>query len=476
MSWSADFSIAAEQSAWFARLAGDYNPVHLDPVAARRLPFGGTVVHGIHLLLETLERSTASWSDKDREPCSLAVTFSSPVRTAQSVAVTVAADASGQRLRLAGRVEGRTAFSGAVELATVRSPECAALPDREFPEETPTVDSFPPRLIAGVTPLALSRDLLSHLFPALATHHPGWIADLLATTRIVGMRCPGMDSVYAVCRLHRRTPPASRADTMRYEVVSADERFRMIRLQVTGGAWEGDLEAFFRARPVEQPQLSEVTAQVPAGSFSGQRALVIGGSRGLGELSAKLIAAGGGDVVITYSQGRSDAERICAEAQTGGFKVSAQHLDLSGVASAADLPAWLAASDATHVYYFASPPITRSAPGAFSRALYEQFEDVYVRAFAAVAHRFLAARAAHLRPKVLYPSSVFLDTAPPGFAEYCQAKTAGEALCAALSRQYSSVIRCPRLPRVRTDQTSSVRDTEVQDALPVLLPLLFDLR
>src|SRR5271170_973339 len=39
----------------FARLSGDYNPIHLDPVAARRLLFGQPVVHGVHALLWALD-------------------------------------------------------------------------------------------------------------------------------------------------------------------------------------------------------------------------------------------------------------------------------------------------------------------------------------------------------------------------------------------------------------------------------------
>ena len=35
----------------FARLSGDYNPLHTDPVMARRLIYGKLVVHGVHLLL-----------------------------------------------------------------------------------------------------------------------------------------------------------------------------------------------------------------------------------------------------------------------------------------------------------------------------------------------------------------------------------------------------------------------------------------
>ena len=39
----------------FARLSGDWNPMHLDPVAARRTQAGAPVVHGVHLTLWTLD-------------------------------------------------------------------------------------------------------------------------------------------------------------------------------------------------------------------------------------------------------------------------------------------------------------------------------------------------------------------------------------------------------------------------------------
>ncbi len=39
----------------FAWLSGDSNPMHLDSLAARRLIFGGPVVHGVHSLLWALD-------------------------------------------------------------------------------------------------------------------------------------------------------------------------------------------------------------------------------------------------------------------------------------------------------------------------------------------------------------------------------------------------------------------------------------
>jgi hypothetical protein len=50
---SKTFSVADQQR--FAEVSGDYNPMHLDAVLARRTPPGAPVVHGVHLLLWALD-------------------------------------------------------------------------------------------------------------------------------------------------------------------------------------------------------------------------------------------------------------------------------------------------------------------------------------------------------------------------------------------------------------------------------------
>tara|TARA_B110000240_G_scaffold186172_1_gene222473 strand:+ start:299 stop:481 length:183 start_codon:yes stop_codon:yes gene_type:complete len=40
---------------FFAKCSGDYNPIHLDPVASRRFMFGEPIVHGLHTVLWALD-------------------------------------------------------------------------------------------------------------------------------------------------------------------------------------------------------------------------------------------------------------------------------------------------------------------------------------------------------------------------------------------------------------------------------------
>ena len=56
----------------------------------------------------------------------------------------------------------------------------------------------------------------------------------------------------------------------------------------------------------------------PDGPFAGQRSLIVGGSRGLGEVTAKIVAAGGGHPVITYRDSQHEAERVAADIRGAG--------------------------------------------------------------------------------------------------------------------------------------------------------------
>jgi hypothetical protein len=472
-----EFAISFDESASFARLSGDFNPLHVDPVRARRTQYGRTVVHGVHALLRALDGVGEAMSLDRFEPIAIACTFSGPIATDAVVRVDARLNASSDKLRLVGETGGRSAFSLTVDLQPARAGKFDRVAGSDFEPVAPRTQAMPAPGQEETSPIQLASARYSSLFPWLARGcNADWVGDLIATTRIIGMECPGMHSIYSGFKLRRSTGASVNAERMRYRVEKSDPRFRLVRLSVAGAVLEGTVEAFLRPAPVDQQSLADICSKVGETSFLGQRALVIGGSRGLGELTAKILLAGGGDVTITYALGRDDAQRISDEAKALGRRCSTMHLDVT-----APMPEVMAkslsATGFSHVYFFASPQISKNRAGRWDHELFDSFCRVYLRAFAMVAEVVLSGEK-HLQDPVrmFFPSTIFLDRPEDGFAEYCSSKAAGEALCDYFAGKHRAVFARPRLPRMRTDQTSGLSSFDAEEPFAVMHPVLLGFR
>src|SRR5690606_27303584 len=136
----------------------------------------------------------------------------------------------------------------------------------------------------------------------------------------IGMRVPGLHSVFTA--LQATFASADAAPALSYRTQIWDERFQFVTVALSGGG-EGLATALLRPEPVRQPSLAEVAARVAPDRFAGASALVIGGSRGLGEAAAKLFAAGGAEVTLTYRDGAAEADRLLAEIAAAGGRARA---------------------------------------------------------------------------------------------------------------------------------------------------------
>jgi hypothetical protein len=309
------------------------------------------------------------------------------------------------------------------------------------------------------------------LFPALtdSIDLPA-VKALLATSRIVGMLCPGLHSLFAGLEVNC-DPENVGKGTLAYAVKKVDARFRSLQIDVSGSGIAGRLDAFARPAPPSQPGMTEISPRVTGSPFAGQKSLIVGGSRGIGEVTAKIIAAGGGHPVITYRDSHHEADRISAEILRAGGHCEILRYD-------ALLPAGgqlqrLGGVDCC--YYFATPKIFQRKSGLYEPEKLRTFQSVYTDGFFD-----LCTALAHAGPRkviAFYPSTVAIDEPVSTTTEYAMAKMTGEILAKYINEFMCGIhVIARRLPRILTDQTATVGIASADSALDVMLPIVYEVQ
>ncbi|MGA2796674.1 MAG: SDR family oxidoreductase [Thermoguttaceae bacterium] len=448
----------------FASLSGDYNPLHLDPVYSRRLLFGCPVVHGAHLVLYALERLL----ERRSSPLALRhlkAVFNHPLPVGKPFRMEIiTADEAGFEIQSAGKechVLGQF-------LAGENIPcDLPSLPDKIAAASCRELSFAEASQAQGVAQLYLNPAELLAMFPRMAGMMPPvQVAEILATTRLTGMDCPGLNTIFHSLDLNFME--TGRPLAMFYRVCRGDRRFSIINLEVDSFGLHGRLSTFFRPSPVDQPSFAQVAEKVSSGEFRQIRALIIGGSRGLGELTAKIIAAGGGEVCFTYNTGKQDAQRVEDEIAKCNGKARSFPLDVTS-STASDWPELLQDWRPTHMFYYATSHIGSLRSGEpFSQERYAGFCEYYVAGFCRIVESIAPLVPSGL--KIFYPSTTYIDARKSGQDEYVAAKSAGEWLCRYFTRRWPKLIfHISRLPLLKTDQTAGIQPRRTEDSLEVLL-------
>lgn len=450
----------------FAALTGDRNPMHMDALAARRTQAGLPVVHGVHTLLWALD-SLAAAGRLNTLPTRVKARFLKWVYLGDEAVLTASAsllqvEVHGMVVLSADLLYGVAGFATTGEAGSAEASPAAPLAaplDLTFAQMEGR---------AGQAYTAPGAEC-EKLFPRLTALYGSAVAEIAATSYVIGMEAPGLHSMFSKLDLTLVPVLAGAHTALGYAVTYHDERFRKARVTVTGHGIKGTLEAFVRTPPVAQAELADLAHRITPGEFAGMRALVVGGSRGLGELTAKLIALGGGQPTITYAVGRKDAEQVAAQITAAGGQASILPYDVRQAPGPQ-----LVGRAYTHVFYFATNAIFRPKGPLVSAPFLADFIAFYLHGF----HDLIVELARGGQTiTAYYPSSVAVAERPAGMTEYAMIKAAGEEMVRDMNDHLPGVhVLMTRLPRLPTDQTAGVLPERDADPVDTMLPILREMQ
>jgi acyl dehydratase len=466
MKLSRTFSVSDQN--WFANFSKDFNPIHVAPLKAGSTHTGDAVVHGMHLVLWLIEEMCKL--EKLTAIKSTNVSFIRPCYVGDEVKAVIERRNSGQfhgEVRIGSTVLLELDLSCFLARPLTSGSMAAKGATRKKPRLLLEADLEGDRGLIGL-PRTYSSS--RRRFPQIYKRLGDAFAPICAGfSQIVGMHVPGYFSLFSGFSLEFSNDCRVVDNQLRYEVIRVDPRFRLVTIAVSCGvAAAGKIRAFWREPAIIQPPMSAIAQIVRGLPYKDKHALVIGGSRGIGEATAKLIAAGGGSVTVTYHSAKREAARVAREITDSGGSCTAMQFDVLGPI-AAHLRKLKHAPDA--VFFFATPRIFNRRTLAYNQDLFSKFVAYYVVAFANLCDSISSETSSRI--SIFYPSSTALDEEVPDLIEYAMAKAAGEEFCR-LIKSSSSKLRIidRRLPRIETDQTNSFFPVASQSAAEVMLPIL----
>ena len=422
--------------------------------------FGGQIVYGVQQVMLCLEE----FAQQMQHPVfitSIKAEFRRPLSVGENFEIDVSSEAAGAKMSVR---EGSGIFSKVgLQYETVES---TGVPSEEAEWTQKPISPNRDVPVTWEEKTGYDPELWRELFPnAERIIHALNLGVLLASTRIIGMRYPGQDSLFRGFNLqfshHDRE-----GGVMTCTGAPMQSLFGECSVKVESEFVQGELSAFFRPPVIQYNPISVLLKKKLVGNFSRQRTLVIGGSRGIGMQCARLLAIGRSNgVLVTYNKSFDNIINLLNELR--GYGCTAEAVQLDAVHPSADSLEKIRVFAPTHLYYFATPKIS-SVIKTFNQGKFERFCNCYIFAL----NKLVDELKPHGLKGVFVPSSIAIDELPKDMVEYAMAKEAMECWGRAMNADKKKGVRVymPRFPRIRTAQTQVLLPVEAADAEDILFP------
>ena len=454
----------------FAKLSGDYNPIHVDELAARKTSSGNLVVHGINIVLWALEYFTSIKPQKDKI-ASISTKFIKISNINELLRIETTFNNNGAEIHIYCGIEKRVQLSVSygsyiADAGIIKNNNLAIFDSLKIPLKQNQNEIYK---LEGKLKIEKHDKKIAQLYPCLieeiGIHR---IVGLFHTTYLVGMVSPGLHSIFASLQAFFTNNYEANYCSY-FKIDKSDTRFNLVSMSLFGNGIIAKINSIIRPEPVIQKSISHLEDLCSPVDFTHLTSLIVGGTRGIGAVCAKLIALGGGQVTITYFKGKDDADQIVDEINsfTGKSNCKAIHMDANDIETYKSNIKHLGINS---LLYFATSSITLGT-NKFNDELYQRHHKIHVKGFVDILE--ILSKINENEVKVFYPSTIFIDDVPYGMLEYVLAKQNAEMVCDYYSKNIKNIaVNYARLPRLRTDQTSGLTNSEFPDTAEVMMNVL----
>ena len=441
----------------FAKLSNDFNPIHVDSLYAWRSMFGKQLVHGIHQVLICLEDLAKNINDKIFIS-KISAKFEYPAGVNEIISIDNIKFSETYSEYVIKNERGLT-----LTILKVNYKK-KSFNDVNFKLIDYSMSPLEPTNFSKenlVEPLYYDKTFLKELFTDLSCYvSPVNLAVLLASTRIVGMKYPGLNSIYNDFTFEFNEN-AKLSNSIHYSVSDKHITLNMLNIKFDDTFVSGQIKAFIRPVAPKYKTLKELNGLLPVNSFKNQRALIIGGTRGIGLQCLRLLATAGASTLFTYFKNSHEANKIVEEFAKESIDTNYLQVDVSNLSK--ESLETIKAFNPTSIYYFATPKILNNNSN-LDENLLQKFISYYVIGL----DKILVSLKSEIKPLLFVPSTVYLDEKPTNLSEYIIAKSASEMFLKLLEKKGYKIYN-PRFPKVSTEQTMSLFKQKTVEPEEVLL-------
>ena len=445
----------------FVTLSGDKNPIHFDYNYSRRTPIGQPIVHGINSVLWALDLLFCKFPE--HELAGADVKFSNPIFLYETVGFWYYPTQSRIKIlrssielvtiKLKLSADAKLFFDCEDEVGWHEICEKAVPTERQITDVARDDKFYPPMYV----------NTLDHNSPfrhCLIRWGIKTVRDIINLSAIVGMFLPGKNSIFSGLKIDFSTRNTSRL----IEVTTVDPRFNLCDYSVFEKNFTANISSIFR----KPTTIGTFLPVHPDDTYShwdltGKRILVLGGTRGLGEQFTMLSAMAGANVLFSYNDGKIDADRLADKLQRLDCQVKATHFNV-------ETPSLniLSAFQPEIIFFMITPPIFIKRTREFEVELFDKFISFYCTTLEKLCEKLTFDSLKLL----YYPSSIAIETDRTRNFEYSVSKQLGEIHAEVLSKKYGFELLVDRLPRLKTDQTSTHLKIKASDVADVALQVM----